>query len=374
MKSTGRFYLIPLVFAVILVLGVTLLLPKPQRIAAALSEEITPPPAADPSAGPPEEAPAPTGEAPAESAPPVTETPPEEAVEAMAAETAPAAETVPPVETPAPVETAPPEEMPPYGSLVRAGGKAWLADGLGGFLSHGAGLFEWDGYTYCFHEDGSVAVGEVVSLEDGDYAFDERGRWLSPLRTALEATATAEKTEQIVLAVDHELSFWEKAEDGSWRRRMDAYCGYGVSGLVLAEERVMGSKTTPIGAFPLTLAFGAGEDPGTAMTYRQITEDSYWSEAEDESFNTWVESETPVPGEHLMDYYQYKYAVNIGFNLEDVVFSRGSAIFLHCKSTDHWHTAGCVSLSEADMLSLLLMLRDGAYMIIVPNAESIGEY
>ncbi len=195
-----------------------------------------------------------------------------------------------------------------------------------------------------------------------------------PLQAAVEACATAEKTDQIVLAVDHALTFWEKAEDGAWQLRMEAACGYGKNGLVLAEERIMGSKTTPIGAFPLTLAFGTGENPGTDMTWRRITEASYWSEVEDESFNTWVESETPVPGEHLIDYYQYKYAVNIGFNLEDIVYSRGSAIFLHCKSADHWYTAGCVSLTEEDMLALLRMLRDGAYMIIVPDAESIGDY
>ncbi len=202
----------------------------------------------------------------------------------------------------------------------------------------------------------------------------EAGNDCDPLQAAVAACAAAEKTEQIVLAVDNELTFWEKAEDGSWQRRMETTCGYGANGLVLAEERVMGSKTTPVGAFPLTLSFGTGENPGTEMTYRQITEASYWSEAEDESFNTWVESETPVPGEHLIDYYQYKYAVNIGFNLEDIVYSRGCAIFLHCKSTNSWNTAGCVSLSEEDMLSLLRMLRDGAYMIIVPDAESIGRY
>ena len=195
-----------------------------------------------------------------------------------------------------------------------------------------------------------------------------------PLQAAVEACATAEKTDQIVLAVDHALTFWERGEDGAWQLRLEAACGYGKNGLVLAEERIMGSKTTPIGAFPLTLAFGTGENPGTEMTWRQITENSYWTEVEDESFNTWVESETPVPGEHLIDYYQYKYAVNIGFNLEDIVYSRGSAIFLHCKSADHWYTAGCVSLSEEDMLNLLRMLRDGAYMIIVPDAESIGNY
>lgn len=195
-----------------------------------------------------------------------------------------------------------------------------------------------------------------------------------PLQAAVEACATAEKTDQIVLAVDHALTFWERGEDGAWQLRLEAACGYGKNGLVLAEERIMGSKTTPIGAFPLTLAFGTGENPGTDMTWRRITEASYWSEVEDESFNTWVESEKPVPGEHLIDYYQYKYAVNIGFNLEDIVYSRGCAIFLHVKSRNSWDTAGCVSLTEEDMLALLRMLRDGAYMIIVPDAESIGDY
>ncbi len=281
----------------------------------------------------------------------------------------PSPEAEPPAE-----ETEPPEQPAPAGALAIPDGKTCLDDGSGGPICPGVGLQELGGYTYYVYEDGTVAVSETVSVDGVDYTFDDRGRWLSPLREAVEGSATAEKTEQIVLAVDRTLSFWEKAEDGSWRLRMETACGCGKNGLVFADERIMGSGTTPIGAFPLTLAFGTGENPGTAMTYRRITADSYWSEVEDETFNTWVESETPVPGEHLIDYYQYKYAVNIGFNLEDVVYSRGCAIFLHVKSTDHWYTAGCVSLTEEDMLALLLMLRDGAYMIIVPDMETLAEY
>ena len=342
MNSTGRYYWLPLIFAVLLILGIMLLLPSPERMAAMLTEEVTAAPAAEP--------------AEEESPLPVTEAPGEEETEAMAAEQ----------------PTPGPEESGPGPAAADEGPRP--SDDSGSLLVLSEGLYDLDGYTYYFYPDGSFAADEVISLEDGDYAFDEKGRWLSPLRTAVEASATAEKTEQIVLAVDHELSFWEKAEDGSWRLRMETACGYGINGLVPAEERIMGSKTTPIGAFPLTLAFGTGEDPGTGMTYRRITEDSYWSEVEDESFNTWVESETPVPGEHLIDYYQYKYAVNIGFNLEDIVYSRGCAIFLHVKSVSSWDTAGCVSLNEETMLTLLRSLRDGAYIIIVPDLETIGEY
>ena len=52
---------------------------------------------------------------------------------------------------------------------------------------------------------------ETAPLE----ADDEPLEAPAPLQAAVAACATAEKTEQIVLAVDHELSFWEKAEDGA---------------------------------------------------------------------------------------------------------------------------------------------------------------
>lgn len=285
-----------------------------------------------------------------------------------------------PAESAAPSPAEPPQESPalpepevPEGLMLREG-LFFLSDGSGGVIAREAGLQDYDGYTYYFREDGSIAAGETVTVDGREYAFDDRGRWISPLRAALEATVTAGKTDQIVLAVDHELTFWEKAEDGSWRLRMDTYCGYGGNGLVEADSRIMGTRTTPIGAFPLTLAFGLGPDPGTGMTYRQITETSYWSAEDDETYNTWVESAKPLSGEHLIDYYQYQYAVNIGFNLDPPHHDRGCAIFLHVKSRNSWNTAGCVSLAEEDMLELLLALHDGAYMIIVPDRETLSAY
>jgi len=362
MRSTRRFYLIPLIFALVLILAVVLILPSPRRLAALAASTAAP-------TAPPAE----------ESAAPVTAVPtaaPEEAKEAVAAPaTTPEAASAPsPAPETEPPETEPPEDVPPGRGPVTIDGKTYLADGAGGLVSPGEGLHDWDGFTYYFFADGSIAVSQVISLEEDSYAFDSMGRRLTPLRAAVETSEIGKTAEQLVLAVDHDLSFWEKGEDGAWRLRLETYCGYGRNGLTPGRERVMGSKTTPIGAFPLTLAFGTGENPGTEMTYRQITENSYWSEVEDETFNTWVESETPVPGEHLADYYQYKYAVNIGFNLEDIVYSRGCAIFLHVKSKDSWDTAGCVSLSEEDMLTLLCSLRDGAYIIIVSDLASLFKY
>ena len=60
--------------------------------------------------------------------------------------------------------------------------------------------------------------------------------------------------------------------------------------------------------------------------------------------------------------------------MNPTVLGRGSAIFLHCKSTDHWYTGGCVSIEENEMLQLMLLLHDGAYMIIVPDTASLVGY
>ena len=187
----------------------------------------------------------------------------------------------------------------------------------------------------------------------------------------LKKTGTAGKTSQIILVVDHNLSFWEKDADGDWSRKLSVYCGYGQNGL--NDDRHEGDRTTPIGSFPILHAFGIASNPGTTMQYRKVTSNSYWS-GEYSTYNQWVESSRPVGGEHLIDYYQYKYAMAIGFNRNPTVYKKGSAIFLHCKSYDHWYTAGCVSVEEAVMKKLLQMSRNGVYMIIVKNRGDITSY
>ena len=191
------------------------------------------------------------------------------------------------------------------------------------------------------------------------------------LAKTLKGTRTASKTGQIILVVDHNLSFWEKDEDGSWNRKISVYCGYGSNGL--SDDRTEGDRTTPIGAFPILHGFGTAENPGSSLQYKKITGNSYWS-GERSTYNQWVESPRRISGEHLIDYYQYKYAMAIGFNRDPVVYKKGSAIFLHCKSYDHWSTAGCVSVEEPVMKQLLQMSHNGVYILIVPDRADISAY
>lgn len=191
---------------------------------------------------------------------------------------------------------------------------------------------------------------------------------------ALAGTLTAKITDQIILVVDHRLSLYNQQADGSWKRALDTYCGYGRNGLKAWNLRQEGDQTTPMGSFPILFSFGIAGNPGTAMSWRDVTPYSYWS-GEKESYNTWVESMTPISGEHLSDYtICYRYAMAIGFNIQPTVYKRGSAIFLHCKNPSEWGSAGCVSVEERDMISLLQQCHNGCYIMIVPDEASIASF
>ena len=206
-----------------------------------------------------------------------------------------------------------------------------------------------------------------ANAQPPEYSLDEE-----TIANILAKTKTAQVTNQIALVVGHNFSFWNKTSEGWWRREMDAYCGYGKNGL--SYNRHAGDKTTPIGSFKALYAFGKAPNPGTYMNYRNITPYSYLS-SEQATYNTWVESPyRRMSGEHLTDYYQYKYGIDIGFNQNPVVYGKGAAIFLHCKSYDRWWTAGCLSLVEDDMVQVLQLAHNNLYFIIVPVQEEIARY
>ena len=194
----------------------------------------------------------------------------------------------------------------------------------------------------------------------------------SIMSTIISKTKTAQMTDQIILVVDHNLSLWNKQADSHWTIEFESYCGYGKNGF--SSNRHAGDKTTPMGSFPILYAFGLVDNPGTSMNYKKITSRSYLS-GEVETYNQWIESDRYMyDSEHLMDYYQYKYAMNIGFNVNPTIYGLGAAIFLHCKSNDRWWTSGCVSVPEDIMLNLLLKSHDGVYIIIIPTIEHISKF
>lgn len=227
------------------------------------------------------------------------------------------------------------------------------------------------------HTKGAAAMG-THSIGNIKYSFRKKKEGSHPagslvtdasLPRLVASCSAARKTSQIVLVIGHNLTVWNKAGSVWQQAPILSYCGYGKKGLKDAAKRKAGDMTTPVGSFPLTLAFGKGKNPGTKLPYRQITKNSWWS-CTRAAYNCWVEKKK-TSGEHLIDYYQYKYAMVIGFNMNPAVYGRGSGIFLHCRSTDHWYTSGCVGVPEDIMLTLMKQVKKGAYIVIVPAASSL---
>ena len=257
----------------------------------------------------------------------------------------------------------------PAGSWLKING-SWYYFGSDGYMKSS----EWvrdSGNRYYLTESGAMAASTTI---DG-FKINEKGQRVltKSVEEMISESDTAKKTSQIVLVVDHDLMLWEKQSDETWKSSKTMYCGYGKNGFSDPEKRVKGDRTTPLGSYELTYAFGIADNPGTDMTYRKVTNKSYLS-SEKDTYNMWLESDTWIDGEHLIDYTeQYKYAANIGFNINPTVYGRGAGIFLHCNG-DKWYTMGCVCLTEENMVWVLKQLKDGAYIMITQDESEISQY
>lgn len=161
-------------------------------------------------------------------------------------------------------------------------------------------------------------------------------------------------------------SGWQRA--GSWKARL----GYG--GLVKGTRRVQGTGTTPMGAYPMTEAFGRRADPGTGLPYHRLTSDDWW--VQDRGSRYYNERRRASQGgfrvsssgyngsEHLITYgRQYDYVAVVDFNRPDPRIGRGSGIFLHV--TKHRPTAGCVAIPHRAMRHVLRWLDPAKVPMIV---------
>jgi len=170
-----------------------------------------------------------------------------------------------------------------------------------------------------------------------------------------------------------QLTLWQY--DGErWQAVLEAPGRTGSGGLVAGTDRVQGTSTTPLGSFPLLEAFGTHASPVTRLDYRQIGPGDFWvCDNESEFYNRWrhqdlggfrweLPASDPDASERLTDYpVQYEYAVNIGFN-RDQVRHRGAAIFLHVDGAAA--TGGCVS-GPRDFLRELFERLDPAQVPLV---------
>jgi L,D-peptidoglycan transpeptidase YkuD (ErfK/YbiS/YcfS/YnhG family) len=193
------------------------------------------------------------------------------------------------------------------------------------------------------------------------------------------------------------LRTYQRGGDGVWRAGLPAMAArVGYAGWQWAAQRRQDTGTTPIGTFRITDAFGLKADPGTRVSYRKVDGNDYWvgDQRDPRTYNLFQPSASAgrtwriAQAERLAAYpKQYEYAAVIDFNRpvkssvrwdakrgeyvssKPAVAGRGSAIFLHINGTGS--TAGCVSVTRANMIKVLRWLDPAAKprIVMAPTAD-----
>ena len=188
-------------------------------------------------------------------------------------------------------------------------------------------------------------------------------------------TKTSKLTDQIILVIKNKLYFYEKIDD-NWNEIFSTDCNIGKNGMIPEEEHLEGQGKTPMGSFPILYAFGTKPMHDLNIHYRRITPFSYCVDdsTDMQLYNSWVESETKLKGEHLIEYQMaYELSFSIGFNVKDKVKDRGSCVFLHMFSENDY-TQGCVAIAKDMMYKLIHIINNYAYIIIVEIENQIINY
>ncbi len=149
-----------------------------------------------------------------------------------------------------------------------------------------------------------------------------------------------------------------------WKRIVNCSAYVGKNGIDKARQ---GDMRTPTGTFSLTQAYGIKDDPGAKLPYVKVDENLYWC-ADENYYNQLIDiREKPhsCSGEHLIDYApNYYYGMFLDYNKENE-YKKGAAIFLHCTGPKVY-TAGCIAVSQANMIKIIQNAGDGAKICIYP--------
>ena len=172
------------------------------------------------------------------------------------------------------------------------------------------------------------------------------------------------------------ISMHYRDENGTWKQILSTPGFVGKNGLCADEDHKEGCAQTPVGVYHFNKAFGIAADPGCAIPYIRVDDNTYWSGDPDRQYNQMVDIRD-VPelvmddSEHIVDYeYQYQYCLNISFN-EDGTPGRGSAIFLHCLGPVKPWTGGCVAVPENIMKLIMMNVREDC-VVVIDTAENLG--
>ena len=196
-------------------------------------------------------------------------------------------------------------------------------------------------------------------------------------------TNKIDKSTQILLAVDNSSFFFtrttlyavEKRED-NWQMVFEPINAViGEKGFAPTEEKREGDGKTPSGIYPLKMTFGYDATITTKMPYRQALADDIWvDDPNADDYNHWTKKqETSAASYEKMKRNDnlYKYGIIIEYNTNPVVKGNGSAIFMHIWKGKNIPTAGCVAVSEENILKILEWLDPAASPLIITGINHL---
>ena len=213
----------------------------------------------------------------------------------------------------------------------------------------------------------------LFSISSASAEASNSPEWVSGLNAAQNA-------EQIAIVsgtngTNARFSFHKKDETGTWQQIVSCPAYIGRNGWGKTRE---GDGKTPTGIYTFTMAFGIKADPGCPMGYTQADDSHYWvGDSASDMYNRFVSVNdyggfSRKDSEHIIDYTTaYKYCLNISYN-ENGTPGKGSAIFLHCQTKNHY-TAGCVAIPENAMREVLRNVREGC-VVIMDTGKNIRGY
>ena len=200
---------------------------------------------------------------------------------------------------------------------------------------------------------------------------------------AATATLKAQNVRQALLVIDNRNFFTAGSKvyaleriKTDWRQALEPMNAViGKNGFAMPGEKREGDGRTPSGRYRLGTIFGYEPSVATRMPYRQAGEDDLWvDDPQSPDYNRWVKwGQTKAASFEKMkrDDDLYKYGIVIEYNTDPVVSGHGSAIFLHIWPNERSTTAGCVAVSEADLLKILAWLDPAANPVILINPDSL---
>lgn len=136
-------------------------------------------------------------------------------------------------------------------------------------------------------------------------------------------------------------------------------CSVGENGFT--DDHREGDKKTPVGIFPLRECWYRADRimrPRTGLPLKTIAPDDGWCDAvESPCYNRPIK--LPFAGSHEQLWREdtiYDIMVPIGFNDEETIPGKGSAIFFHLATEHYQPTLGCVAVALTDMQEILASL------------------